>query len=182
MPAEAFFRMLGARIEAEADLLNRLDAALGDGDHGTTMLRGLTRANLAGAGQRAKAFMRASGGASGTLFGLILHEVEQHLESGAPLANGLARAETRIRDLGDVAPGDKSMIDALSPAVSALQAGGSIGDAVAAAAHGREATRALTARRGRAQYVEGGGKGHVDPGAVSVALILEVLASQGVAS
>ena len=74
------------------------------------------------------------------------------------------------------------MIDALSPAVSALQARGSIDDAVAAAARGRDETRALAARRGRAQYVEGGGKGHLDPGAVSVTLILEVLASQGAAS
>lgn len=180
MSSESFFRALGARIEAEFDGLNDLDAALGDGDHGTTMLRGITRANLAEQGKRTKAFMRASGGASGTLFGLILHEIELHLDNGAPLSEGLARAEARIRDLGRVAPGDKSMIDALSPAVSALQAGGSIGDAAAAAARGREATRALTARRGRAQYVEGGGKGHLDPGAVSVALILQVLA-QGTA-
>ncbi|MSU91221.1 DAK2 domain-containing protein [Rhodobacteraceae bacterium 2CG4] len=178
MSAERFFVALRDRIAAEAARLNALDAALGDGDHGATMLRGLTRAAAAEDGARAKAFMRASGGASGTLFGLVLHEIEQHLDGGADLGAGLARAEARIRDLGQVRPGDKSMIDALAPAVAALR-GGDLPAAVAAAEAGRDATVALRARRGRAQYVEGAGAGHVDPGAVSVAMMLAVLAQVG---
>ncbi len=174
MSAEPFFQVLRARFAAEAEGLNALDAAVGDGDHGATMLRGLTRAGAAGDGHRAKAFMRASGGASGTLFGLILLEIEAHLDTGAPLAEGLARALARICDLGDVAAGDKSMVDALGPAVEALEAG-SLQAAIAAAEAGRDRTRDLCARRGRAQYVEGGGRGHLDPGAVSVVLILRAL-------
>lgn len=119
--------------------------------------------------------MRASGGASGTLFGLIFHEIENHLENGASLAEGLGRAADRIADLGEVQPGDKTMIDALAPAVGTLLEGGSLADAVAAAADGRDATVALKARAGRASYVENAGAGHVDPGAVSVHLVLATL-------
>jgi dihydroxyacetone kinase-like protein len=174
MSAEPFFAALRARFAEEAARLNALDAAIGDGDHGATMLRGLTRAQTAEAGRRARAFMRASGGASGTLFGLILLEIESHLDSGAPLQPGLAKARDRICDLGEVAPGDKSMIDALDPAIAALE-GGDLSFALDAARQGRDATVTMEARRGRAQYVEHGGRGHLDPGAVSVVLILETL-------
>lgn len=174
MSAETFFVGLRERYLQQAEHLNALDAAVGDGDHGATMLRGLTGAVGAERGKRAKAFMRASGGASGTLFGLILLEIETHLDSGVPLADGLSRACERICDLGEVRVGDKSLVDALDPAVNALEAGG-LHEAVAAARAGCEATRALSARRGRAQYVEDGGRGHLDPGAVSVVLILETM-------
>lgn len=173
MSAEPFFNALRARFASEADQLNALDAAIGDGDHGATMLRGLTKAAKAD-GARAKAFMRASGGASGTLFGLILLEIEAHLDTGAVLQDGLSRACARICDLGEVAVGDKSMVDALSPAIDAL-ASGDLEVAIAAAKAGRDGTKDLSARRGRAQYVENGGRGHVDPGAVSVVHFLEVL-------
>lgn len=174
MSAEPFFSALKARFTQDANRLNTLDAAIGDGDHGATMLRGLTKAATAEAGTRAKAFMRASGGASGTLFGLVLLEIEAHLESGAPLHAGLTKACARICDLGDVAVGDKSMIDALHPAIDALRAG-DLSAAIAAAKQGRDDTRDLSARRGRAQYVENGGRGHLDPGAVSVVIFLETL-------
>lgn len=177
MSADRFFTALHARYEQEAQHLNALDAAVGDGDHGTTMLRGLTRALGAEDGKRAKAFMRASGGASGTLFGLILLEIEAHLETGVSLRDRLATARARICDLGGVAVGEKSMVDALAPAVDALGTG-DLEDALAAACAGRDATKPLSARRGRAQYVEDGGRGHLDPGAVSVALILETLAER----
>ena len=158
--------------------LNALDAAVGDGDHGSTLVRGLSRAAATDTGKRAMAFMRASGGASGTLFGLVLHEIELHLDDGADLAEGLERACARICDLGEVQPGDKSMVDSLAPAVGALKDGKSLPEAIAAAQAGRDSTRDIRARCGRAQYVEGGGKGHLDPGAVSLVLILETLARE----
>lgn len=174
MSAEPFFTALKARFATEADRLNALDAAIGDGDHGATMLRGLTKAVTSPSGARAKAFMRASGGASGTLFGLILLEIEAHLDTGASLHSGLEKACERICDLGEVKPGDKSMVDALSPSIDALGAG-NLDAAIAASKVGRDATKALSARRGRAQYVEDGGRGHLDPGAVSVVIFLETL-------
>lgn len=174
MSAEPFFTTLKARIAKQAEQLNALDAAIGDGDHGATLLRGLTKAAAAADGVRAKAFMRASGGASGTLFGLVLLEIEAHLDTGAPLALGLKKACERICDLGEVAVGDKSMVDALAPAIAALEPG-NLDAAISAAKSGRDSTKDLVARRGRAQYVENGGQGHLDPGAVSVVIILETL-------
>lgn len=174
MVAKPFFDALMARFENEAERLNALDAAIGDGDHGSTMLRGLKAASAAEKGKRARAFMRASGGASGTLFGLILLELETHLDNGAPLQAGLAKACDRICDLGEVTSGDKSMVDALAPAIAALETG-DLDAAIIAASAGRDATKNLKARRGRAQYVENGGRGHLDPGAVSVVLFLETL-------
>jgi dihydroxyacetone kinase-like protein len=178
MSAEQFFLSLHQKFTAQMAHLNALDAAIGDGDHGTTMLRGLTKAIAADDTKRAKAFMRASGGASGTLFGLILVAVEAHLDAGAPLAQGLATACERICDLDEVKVGDKSMVDALAPAVAALQ-GSDLTAAIAAAAVGRDSTHALVARRGRSQYVEDGGRGHIDPGSVSVVIFLETLAETG---
>jgi phosphoenolpyruvate---glycerone phosphotransferase subunit DhaL len=172
--AQQYFARLLARIAARKDELNALDAALGDGDHGTTMLRGLPRAAQAEAGMGAKAFMRASGGAAGTLFGLVLVAMERHLVSDADLGAELALAEARICELGQVKPGDKSMVDALSPAVAAFGAG-DLDAAIEAARQGCRSTIALEARRGRAQYVEGKGKGHQDPGATSIVVLFEVL-------
>lgn len=177
MDASDYFTLLQEIFRAEEQRLNGLDAAIGDGDHGATMLRGLSAAVAAPEGARAKAFMRRSGGASGTLFGLILHELESYLQGdGGSLAWHLARAAARIQDLGQVARGDKSMIDALAPAIATLEGGGSIGQAAEAAAAGRDATAGMAARRGRARYVEGAGVGHLDPGAASVQLILKALA------
>lgn len=196
MAAEVFFDRLHQTFADKVDHLNALDAALGDGDHGSTMLRGLSAAVAANKGRRAKAFMRASGGASGTLFGLILVAIETHLERFTDqsyatnpgndndrrddLLAGLAKALDRICNLGEVAVGDKSMVDALAPAVGALKSAGLSG-AISAAVNGRDATVDMIARRGRAQYVENGGKGHVDPGAVSVVIFLETLQTVKVA-
>ena len=177
MTAGAYFQQLQDVFAAEKPRLDQLDADIGDGDHGTTMLRGLTAAVGAEDGHRARAFMRASGGASGTLFGLVLHEIEQHLDADQPLQ--LDRAIERIRTLGKVKAGDKTMIDALEPADAVLREGGSLGEALAAASEGRDATRDMAARSGRARYVENAGVGHVDPGAVSVCLMLQALADQG---
>jgi len=178
MSTDLYFASLKAAISGEMTRLNALDAAVGDGDHGSTMLRGLTRAADAEPGKRARAFMRASGGASGTLFGLILLGIEAHLDDGASLHAELSKACERICDLGEVAVGDKSMVDALAPAVDGLEHG-DLDAAIAAATAGRDATRDLVARRGRSQYVENGGKGHLDPGAVSVVIFLTVLAEAG---
>ena len=174
MSAEAYFSALKSRFTAEAEGLNALDAAVGDGDHGATMVRGLTSAVAAEKGRRAKAFMRASGGASGTLFGLILLELEAHLDDGAPLQASLSKACARICDLGEVGVGDKSMVDALAPAIAAFDTG-DMEAAIKAARAGRDGTKDLAARRGRAQYVEDGGRGHLDPGAVSVVIFMETL-------
>ena len=155
--------------------LNTLDAAIGDGDHGAAMRRGLEAAAAADAGAAAQAFSGAAGGASGMLFGALVGAVEAALAGERDLPSALARAAARIEKLGMARRGDKTMLDALVPAAEAASAAAE-GDAAQAAAEaarsGAAETVGMTARRGRARYVENGGLGHGDAGARSVAEIL----------
>jgi phosphoenolpyruvate---glycerone phosphotransferase subunit DhaL len=159
------------RFTALEDELNALDAVAGDGDHGSTMVRGL-RAAVAGP-DSVIAFRTAAGGASGSLFAQVLAALIEH-ESGTPLAEALSRAAARIGAVGQAKPGDRTMLDALIPASRANDAT----SAVAAARNGAEATRTMAARRGRARHVEGAGLGHMDAGARSVTEMLAVLAGE----
>ena len=153
------------RLEAE---LNTLDSATGDGDHGTTMLKGL-RAAATNPDNPAKAFRCAAGGASGTLFSILIGALHT-VESGAGgLSAELTRASEQIAQLGGAGPGDKTMLDALIPAA---QAGDGYRKSAAAAEAGLAATLSMQARRGRARYVEGAGEGHLDAGARSVVELL----------
>jgi dihydroxyacetone kinase-like protein len=151
------------RFAALEDDLNRLDAATGDGDHGTTILKGL-RAAAAAPDAPGLAFRNAAGGASGTIFSYVIDALP------GPLPEALAKAVTRITRIGGAKAGDKTMLDALIPASLAADPA----TAAQAARTGAEAPRAMEARRGRARHVEGKGVGHLDPGAVSVAEILDV--------
>ncbi len=173
--SQVFFISLVQRFERLEDPLNQLDAATGDGDHGTTILKGL-RAAADAPDNAAKAFRKAAGGASGSLFSLIVGALESVIAEEKPLDTALSDAADRIGRMGQARAGDKTMLDALLPAAAA----GPDPQAVAAAARqGAEATRDMAARRGRAKYVEGAGVGHLDAGAVSVAEILEEFANIG---
>ena len=162
-------------LEAE---LNRLDAATGDGDHGTTMVKGLAAAAEAEAGTAAKAFRGAAGGASGSLFGVVVGAVDGWVVENGDLGAALDNAATKVTRLGQAVAGDKTMLDALIPAGAAAGGGdGAARRAANAAAAGAEATVGMRAKRGRARYVEDGGVGHGDAGARSVAEMLGVLAA-----
>jgi dihydroxyacetone kinase-like protein len=168
------FNRLVARFEGLEAELNSLDAATGDGDHGTTILKGL-RAAAEVESQRAKAFRTTAGGASGSLFSRLVAALE-NTESGAmPLGQALAQAADQISQLGDAKAGDKTMLDALIPAAEAATAHPENAPRAAAEAArtGANATTVMAARRGRARYVEHKGAGHIDAGAVSVAELLE---------
>lgn len=159
------------RFEALESTLNKLDAATGDGDHGTTMLKGM-RAIQNSSESPAKAFRRAAGGASGSLFSLLIAGIEKITGKQTSVDDALSEAATRINQIGQAVAGDKTMLDALIPA-SACQ---NLKDAAQAARQGVLATEEMSAKRGRARYVEGAGVGHVDAGATSVAEILEIVA------
>jgi len=165
-----FLALCVARFAALEQTLNQLDAATGDGDHGTTMLKGL-RAAGAAADAPDKAFRKAAGGASGSLFAQVIAALDK-AANGADLAEALDNAATRIATLGQAKPGEKTMLDALIPAAAANDAQ----QAARAAADGRDATREMAAKRGRAKYVEGAGVGHIDAGATSVAELLDIYA------
>ena len=159
-----------AKFEALEAELNKLDAATGDGDHGATMLKGL-RAAAASEDAPEKAFRKAAGGASGSLFAQVIAALARACE-GADLGVSLQSAAERVAMLGQAKAGDKTMLDALLPASDAATAR----DAALAAAKGRDRTREMAAKRGRAKHVEGAGVGHVDAGATSVAALLQLYA------
>ncbi|MEM7442743.1 MAG: dihydroxyacetone kinase subunit DhaL [Pseudomonadota bacterium] len=185
---------LDQRFASSADELNALDAAVGDGDHGTTIHRGMTAAaqavntaNAETAGEvfavAGDAFQRSSGGAGGLLFAQIFKSIG--LATGvsdisiSAVGEGLAKAVEQISRFGRSNPGDKTMLDALAPAAEAFdgdQTEAALLSAVRAAEDGSAATKEMAATQGRARYVADGGRGHVDPGARSVAIILKTLA------
>jgi phosphoenolpyruvate---glycerone phosphotransferase subunit DhaL len=182
--------------------LTQLDAAIGDADHGSNLDRGMTAVVAAldktppatpAALFKATGMTLVStvGGASGPLYGTLFlrmaasagdAETLDAAAFGAALRAGLGGVVAR----GKAEAGDKTMYDALAPAVDALDAalagGGSLSaalaDAVAAAEAGRDATTPMLARKGRASYLGERSVGHQDPGATSVTLLIRAAASE----
>jgi phosphoenolpyruvate---glycerone phosphotransferase subunit DhaL len=189
-----------AAVTGRAEYLTQLDAAIGDGDHGINMTRGFEAVGKAVADQgpstapgpllvlAGKTLVATVGGASGPLWGSALRAAGRSLGDadafdGDGLAAALDAALAAVVDLGAAQPGDKTMVDALAPAAAALRerfaAGGSVADAVTAAADaaeaGARATAPMQARKGRASYLGERSIGHQDPGATSAALIMRAL-------
>jgi dihydroxyacetone kinase-like protein len=201
-----WMREIDAAVRSERDYLVQLDAAIGDGDHGTNMVRGFEAVVQAlgaeGESRPGKLLILAGrtlvstvGGASGPLWGSALRSGgrvlgEEASFGGPQLVEVLAAALASIKDLGTAAVGDKTMVDAFEPAVDALRTklndGASLGaalDAAAAAAEaGMRATIPLQARKGRASYLGERSVGHQDPGATSTALIIRALQKAASAS
>jgi dihydroxyacetone kinase-like protein len=179
-----------AAVDREADRLTELDAAIGDADHGSNMRRGFAAVNdvldkepptapgavLTLAGRH---LISTVGGASGPLYGTLLRRTGKAL-GDAPevtveqLADALGAGVAAVAQLGGAQAGDKTMLDALLPAVEAL--GSSFGEARDAALAGALATVPLQARKGRASYLGERSIGHQDPGAASSALLVGALA------
>jgi phosphoenolpyruvate---glycerone phosphotransferase subunit DhaL len=197
---DAWVRRFAALVSENKDYLTELDAAIGDADHGSNLDRGMTAAVAAldelGPTAAGPLFSKVGmtlvstvGGASGPLFGTLFLRMGTSLgdadsadagQVAAALRAGLDGVEAR----GKAQPGDKTMYDALSPAVDALDKavgegadlGEGLGRASNAAAEGRDATIPMLARKGRASYLGERSVGHQDPGATSVALLLQAAA------
>jgi dihydroxyacetone kinase-like protein len=178
-----------------------LDRAIGDSDHGENMDRGfkavmdkLAEAPPATPGAALKltamALMSKVGGAAGPLYGTAFLRASTSLGDvpdidPAALAAALQAARDGVVARGKAEPGDKTMVDAWTPAVEAAAAAAAEGDgdvlkvllaAAEAAEAGAVATDPLIARKGRASYLGERSAGHRDPGAVSTALILRAAA------
>jgi dihydroxyacetone kinase phosphoprotein-dependent L subunit len=190
---------VAARLEAERDFLTQLDAAIGDADHGVNMHRGFTAVmgrvaavEEASAGQLLKltgrTFVSTVGGAAGPLYGTAFLQAGEALgdqERFGPraLLQALGASLEGVQRVGAAAEGDKTMVDALAPAVAAyrleLRMGGSLETAVSrareAAGEGTRATIPMQARKGRASYLGPRSVGHQDPGATSTALMFAAL-------
>ncbi|MDB1089333.1 dihydroxyacetone kinase subunit DhaL [Streptomyces sp. ACA25] len=193
MDARFFLRWLEAMtaaVDREASRLTELDSPIGDADHGSNMRRGftavavsLTQTPPATPGEVLKEAGRTLvakvGGASGPLYGTLLRSTGKALGDaervdGPGLCAALRAGVDAVGQLGGAVPGDKTMLDALTPGVDALPE--SVEAAREAAAKGSEATIPLLARRGRASYLGERSIGHEDPGAASSALLFATLA------
>ncbi|MEU3369926.1 dihydroxyacetone kinase subunit DhaL [Streptomyces sp. NPDC006660] len=176
-------------VDRDEARLTDLDSAIGDADHGANLRRGFTAvaaalgkeppgtpgAVLALAGRQ---LISTVGGASGPLYGTLLRRMGKELGDAdevtrEQLARALGAGVAAVGLLGGAAAGDKTMLDALLPAVDAL--GESFGAAADAAGAGAAATVPLRARKGRASYLGERSVGHQDPGAASAALLIGAL-------
>jgi dihydroxyacetone kinase-like protein len=195
---EAWLRGCAETYEAHKEELTALDAAIGDGDHGANMARGFSAAPAKLDALPAKdieVLLRTTamtliskvGGASGPLYGTFFLQaaLPAHGKSELSLAELCACFDAGLAGvvkLGKAGVGDKTMLDALTPALAALHPkdGDSISAAldraIAAAREGADATIPLVARKGRASYLGERSAGHKDPGAASSILLLEALA------
>ncbi|MHB9864238.1 dihydroxyacetone kinase subunit DhaL [Streptomyces sp. YIM S03343] len=189
LDADFFRRWIAAAavsVDREADHLTALDSAIGDADHGNNMQRGF-KAVTAALEREApetpgavlvlvgRTLISTVGGASGPLYGTLMRRTGKALGdapevSEEQLAEALRAGVDGVMQLGGAAPGDKTMIDALVPAVDALSGG--FGTARTAAEEGALATVPLQARKGRASYLGERSIGHQDPGATSSALLI----------
>ena len=205
---EAWLRLAAARLSEQAPALTALDQAIGDGDHGTNMDRGFRaivaaldagrpegegELGVSGAVLRTagRTLISTVGGAAGPLYGTALMRAGGAVSSADPgrgpveiLVDALQAGIGGIEGLGKATAGEKTMLDALVPAVAAgrdaIAAGGdtaAVTAAMAAAAEaGAAATIPMLATKGRASYLGERSIGHQDPGATSSALLLRALA------
>lgn len=188
---------IGAAIIENRDQLNQLDATLGDGDHGTGIAAGF-EATLEAIQQAiqpdevlritATTLMNRMGGSSGALYGTLFLKASLQVKGQGSLspdtfADMWLAGNDGVMQRGKAQPGDKTMIDALSPAVDALKQavdeGKSFIDALAKAAEaaerGTQATTQMQAKHGRARYVGERAIGHADAGAMSVSLMFRAM-------
>lgn len=196
----AFVRFLGMfadRLHERRDELTQLDSAIGDADHGINMDRGFTavRAKLveldgSDLGAAAKAvgmtLISTVGGASGPLYGTFFLRLatafgDRAIATPDELGQALRAGLDGVRQRGKAELDDKTMVDAMSPAVDAYEAasgdgiGAALDAAASAAAEGRDRVTPLVARKGRASYLGERSANHQDPGATSTTILFESL-------
>jgi len=188
-------------VTENRDYLTELDSAIGDADHGANMARGMGAVLdklestdpaatidelFKGVGMT---LVSSVGGASGPLYGTFFLRFGVNAGAvaeldGAGLSAALGAGLGGVIARGKAEPGDKTMLDALEPALEAFDGALAAGDDVTAAARaaadaaaaGRDATLDLVARKGRASYLGERSAGHLDPGATSTAYLFEALA------
>ena len=193
--ARRWIELAAADVAEQRDYLVDLDRAIGDGDHGENMDRGF-KAAVEALGQAqpasvaevlktvAKTLMSTVGGAAGPLYGTAFLRASKAAGDGdldgAGVAAVIAGALDGIQARGKATTGEKTMVDAWTPALEAARAAAESGSdpaavleaAATAAEAGAAATEPLRATKGRASYLGERSIGHLDPGAVSTSLIL----------
>ena len=186
----AFVNRICETLIASESELNKLDAQVGDGDTGSTFAAGARQIQrecadnqlplnvlpdlLAVTGERLAAVM---GGSSGVLMAIFFTAAAQHLSEGDDLPVALQQGLEKMKQYGGAKPGDRTLIDALQPAIEALVAGKPLAAAADAAQHGSDATASMgKAKAGRSSYLNSANlNGVPDPGAVAVARVFAAL-------
>lgn len=187
---EAVVRRYAELVEDAHARLTELDQRSGDGDFGDNLRDGLrTTLSRLGAGTTAdrpafatlgEVFLDEVGGTSGPLLGLLFSEIAHALTDdrhGDPLSAfgaGAAAGLVAIQRVGEAQVGDRTLVDALAPAVDAMTEG--FDAAARAAEQGADGTATMAARMGRASYVGERAQGAPDPGAVGIALLFRAAA------
>ncbi len=180
--------IIAAALAMEADI-NALDAKVGDGDTGST-LAGAARSmqsaldtlpfadGAALLASLSELKRRSMGGSSGVLLAIMLARAADSYRDGGGWIAALAAGVDAMQAYGGAAPGDRTMLDALVPALAALGAGRSVPEAALAARHGADATASMArAGAGRSAYLDARSlTGINDPGAEAVARLFEALA------
>ncbi len=199
--AERLILAAAGRVSDHQDELSRLDAVAGDGDHGVNMATALTEATRRITESSdttpgdifrttGRSFHETVGGAAGALFGAFFGAVGGQLNrsavpaSAADLVAGMEKGLARVMRIGKVSTGEKTMVDALAPAVDDARntsgQGASLSGVLVAAARaarrGARSTASMEPRAGRARYARERSIGTEDPGACTVALIFEAWA------
>lgn len=187
-PTKAFLTECCAVLIKSEDDLNALDAKSGDGDTGSTLataaralIEAIDSLPLADHTQLYRAIglelSQTMGGSSGVLLAIFFAAAGDASSAGKPMREALQDGLVRLRQIGGANPGDRTMVDALLPALEALQDG--LPQAAIAARKGAAYTATLTtAKAGRATYINAEQlDGHIDPGAEAVARLFEHLAS-----
>ena len=196
----AIIEGMAKKIEAEKEYLTELDNEIGDGDHGINLARGFEAvekklpslaggdigALLKGVGMQ---LVSTVGGASGPLYGTAFMKAGMACKGlteidGPAFVKAMEAAVDGIKMRGKATEGEKTMLDALCPALKVMQdevaAGKSLKealqDAAQAAEKGVEYTKTIIATKGRASYLGERSLGHQDPGATSSLYLLQVLA------
>ena len=170
--------------------LNALDAKVGDGDTGSTVATGarslkthITTLPLANPARLLSSLSdllgKSMGGSSGVLLAIMFAAASQAIDSEGSWAKALQQGLARMKEIGGAKTGDRTMIDALEPALAVLALGKSLAKAAEIAREGAEATASMQrAGAGRSTYVSAAKlTGIPDPGAVAVAKLLEGLAA-----
>jgi phosphoenolpyruvate---glycerone phosphotransferase subunit DhaL len=195
----AWVELVDARLAVQSEWLTELDSAIGDGDHGVNLARGFGALTDRLAQDRpdgpeavlhlcGTTIVSRVGGAGGVLYGTLFREMAR-AASPHPRLNPSAFARMLRTGIAGVVArgmaevGDKTMVDALLPAMNAVAASADsrepfwrgLESAAVAAETGRDATGPLVAKKGRASYLGGRSADHLDPGAASAALLMRAL-------
>jgi len=194
-----WLRVMANEIERSEEYLTQLDAAIGDAEHGLSMNRGFKKviSQLDAIKEKdigsilksvGTTLMSSVGGASGVLFGTLFIKAGGEVSGKdvlglADMSAALKAGMLGVIERGRAQLGDKTMVDALAPAVETISRAAERGtnmiealrEAATAAEQGMKATTGLIAKKGRASYLGERSIGHQDPGATSIWLIFKAL-------